>query len=118
MKLMLSTLFLVALAFGQQANPITTGQFPLAGSGPNATLVLINESSMPDGQLADISQALYRKLADVAIATRLAGVGKCQAGEWCLAITDSMIGTGPDVARGARVGAEITKEIVRKILTP
>jgi hypothetical protein len=98
-----------------QVQPIQTGQFS-AGPTP-VTLIILNQSHLPDSTLADIANSLSGKTAGVVLATRLSGVGVCGQGEWCLSITDQMVGSGSDAAAGAAVGSEIAKEIVRKMLS-
>jgi hypothetical protein len=103
------------LPLAAQMQPIQTGQF---ASGPApVTLVLLNQSHLPDSSLADVANSLNRKTLGVVLATRLAGIGACGQGEWCLAITDQVLGNGSDAAVGASVGAEIVKEILRKMLS-
>ena len=108
--ILIATLSMLASA---QQPPVATGQFPPAGSGPSATLVLLNQSSLPDVALTDIANALSRKVGNVALATRLAGIGTCGSGEWCMAVTDSMVIRGSEMATGAMIGAQINKEILR-----
>ncbi len=105
---------LAALAQVQQ--PIQTGGFS-PGPAP-VTLVLLNQSRLSDSTLAEVALTLTGKTAGVVLATRLFGVGVCGQGEWCLSITDQMVGGGSDAAAGAAVGSEIAKEIVRKMLSP
>jgi hypothetical protein len=98
----------------QQQQPIQTGGFS-PGPAP-VTLVLLNQSSLPDSTVAEIANTLTGKVAGVALANRLFGVGVCGTGEWCLPITNQMVGSGSDAAAGAAVGAGIAQEIVRKML--
>ena len=79
---------LVALAQVQQ--PIQTGGFS-PGPAP-VTLVLLNQSRLSDSTLAEVALTLTGKTAGVVLATRLFGVGVCGQGEWCLSITDQMVG--------------------------
>jgi hypothetical protein len=103
------------LPLAAQGQPIHTGEFP---SGPAPlTLVLLNQSRLPDASVADLAHTLTGKTLGVVLATRLSGVGVCGQGEWCLSITDQMVGSGSDAAAGAAVGAEIVKEIFRKMLS-
>ena len=103
---------LMGTAISQQ-NPITTGGFYPVNSAPSATLILLNQSRLSDGTLAEVANALSRRVLNVEIATRLAGAqtAVCGAGEWCLAVTDAMLGSGGDVAIGARLGSAIRREI-------
>jgi hypothetical protein len=98
-----------------QSGPIVTGGFLPASTAPSATLILLNQSRLADSTLAELANALDRKVLNVALATRLAGpqTAVCGAGEWCLPITDQMLCNVSDVATGALIGAEITREIVR-----
>jgi len=97
-----------------QQQPISTGGF-VPGPAP-VTLVLLNQSRLSDSTVAEIANSLTGKTLGVLLASRLFGVGVCGQGEWCLAITDQMVGSGSDAVAGAAVGSEITKEIVRKML--
>ena len=115
MKQIILITTLSTLAFAQQP-PVTTGQFPPAKSCSSATLILLNQSSLPDAALTDIANALSHKVADVAIATRLAALGTCGPGEWCMAVTDSMVNPASEMATGAMIGAQINKEIIRVML--
>ena len=90
---------------------IVTGQFPT--SGPSATLVLVNVSSLSDEVLANVSVSLAQRFGNVAVALRVSGQ-TCQPGEWCLLITDGMIGRAPNP--GAVVGQEVTLTIVRRLI--
>jgi hypothetical protein len=103
---------LTVLAQVQQ--PIQTGGFS-PGSAP-VTLVLLNQSSLSDSTVAEIANTLTGKIAGVALANRLSGVGVCAQGEWCLPITNQMVGSGSDAAAGAAVGSGIAQEIFRKML--
>ena len=105
-------------ALAQTNNPITPGQFSPASTAPAATLVLLNQSRLSDSTLGEVANALSRRVLNVELATRLSGpqTAVCGQGEWCLAITDQMLGNGGDVASGAKLGAEITREIVRRML--
>jgi hypothetical protein len=67
--------------------------------------------------MADIANTLTGKVAGVALAARLSGVGVCGQGEWCLPITDQMVGAGSDAAAGSAVGSGIATEIIRKMLS-
>src|SRR5579863_8846188 len=97
-----------------QVQPIQTGGF---SSGPApVTLVLLNQSRLADSTMADIANALTGKTAGIVLATRLSGVGVCGQGEWCLSITDQMLGGSSDAGAGAGVGSAIAKEILRKVL--
>jgi hypothetical protein len=98
-----------------QVQPIHTGEFP-SGPAP-VTLVLLNQSRLPDSSLAEVANSLTRKTLGVVLATRLSGIGACGQGEWCLSITDQVVGGGSDAAAGAAIGSEIAKEIVRKMLS-
>lgn len=102
---------LTALA---QVQPIQTGGFT-PGPAP-VTLVLLNQSRLSDSTVAEIANSLTGNTSGVVLATRLSGIGVCGQGEWCLSITDQMVGSGSDAAAGAAVGSEITKAIVRKML--
>jgi hypothetical protein len=98
-----------------QVQPVQTVGF---SSGPApATLVLLNQSRLSDSIVAELASGLTGKTAGVVLATRLFGIGQCGQGEWCLSITDQMVGSGSDAAAGAAVGSEIAKEIVRKTLS-
>lgn len=103
------------LPLAAQVQPIHTGEFP-PGPAP-VTLVPLNQWHLPDSSLADVANSLNRKTLGVVLATRLAGIGACGQGEWCMAITDQVLGNGSDAAAGAAVGAEIVKEILRKMLS-
>jgi hypothetical protein len=103
------------LPLAAQMQPIHTGDFP-TGSAP-ITLVLLNQSRLPDSSVAELAHTLTGKTLGVVLATRLSGVGVCGQGEWCLALTDQVVGSGSDAAAGAAVGAEIVKEIFRKMLS-
>jgi len=107
----LSLLAASLFAFAQQG-PIITGGFQ-TGTAP-AVLILLNDSHLSDAQLGDVANALEGKLLGVRIATRLQGQSFCQQGEWCLDVTDAMVGSVSDVAAGALVGQAITREIVAK----
>jgi hypothetical protein len=97
-----------------QEQPIQTGGF---SQGPTpVTLVLLNQSRMADSTVAEVANTLSGKTSGVVLATRLFGVGICGQGEWCLPITDKMVGSGSDAAAGAAVGSAIAKEVVRKML--
>jgi hypothetical protein len=98
-----------------QVQPIQPGEFP-CGLAP-VTLVLLNQSRLPDSSLAEIANSLTRKTLGVVLATRLSGIGACGQGEWCLSITDQLVGSGSDAAAFAAVGSEIVKEILRKMLS-
>jgi hypothetical protein len=98
-----------------QQQPIQTGQFS-PGPAP-VTLVLLNQSRLSDSTVAEVANSLTGKTAGVVLATRLFGIGVCNQGEWCLPITDKMVGGGSDAAAGAAVGSEIAKEILRKMLS-
>ena len=100
-----------ALPAFAQTQPIHTGEFP-SGPAP-VTLVLLNQSRLSDSTLADIANSLNGKMAGVALATRLFGIGVCGQGEWCLAVTDQMVANGSDAVAGAAVGSAIAREIVR-----
>jgi hypothetical protein len=103
------------LPLAAQMQPIHTGEFP---TGPvPVTLVLLNQSRLPDSSMAELARSLTGKTLGVALATRLSGIGVCGQGEWCLALTDQMVGGGSDAAAGAAVGSEIVKEIFRKMLS-
>ena len=102
-------------ALAQVQQPIQTGGFS-PGTAP-VTLVLLNQSRLSDSSVAEIANTLTGKIAGVVFATRLSGVGVCGQGEWCLPITDQMVGGGSDAAAGAAVGSEIAKEIIRKMLS-
>jgi hypothetical protein len=97
-----------------QEQPIQTGGF---SQGPTpVTLVLVNQSRLADSTLAEVANTLSGKTSGVVLATRLFGVGVCGQGEWCLPITDKMVGNGSDAAAGAAVGSAVAKEIVRNML--
>ena len=98
-----------------QVQPIQTGGFS-PGPAP-VTLVLLNQSHLSDSLVAEIANSLTGKTGGVVLASRLFGVGVCGQGEWCLSITDQMVGTGSDAVAGAAVGSEIVKEIVRRMLS-
>ena len=98
-----------------QVQPIQTGEFP-PGPAP-ATLVLLNQSRLPDSSVSELARSLTGKTLGVVLATRLSGIGSCGQGEWCLPITDQMVGNGSDAAAGAAVGSEVVKEIFRKMLS-
>ena len=106
----------VCALFAMAQQPITTGQFPSATTDPPPTLILLNQSRLSDSTLADIANSLSGKTLNVTLATRLSGVGTCGTGEWCLAVTDSLIGSGSDTSAWAMLGSEVAKEIVRKVL--
>jgi hypothetical protein len=98
-----------------QVQPIQTGGF---SPGPTPlTLVLLNQSRLSDSTVAEIANSLTGKTAGVVLATRLSGVGVCGQAEWCLSITDQMVGGGSDATAGAAVGSEIAKAIFRKMLS-
>jgi hypothetical protein len=98
-----------------QVQPVHTGEFP---SGPvPVTLVLLNQSRLPDSTIGEVANSLTGKTAGVVLATRLSGIGACGQGEWCLAITDQMVGDGSDAVAGAAVGSGVAKEILRKMLS-
>jgi hypothetical protein len=78
--------------------------------------VLLNQSSLSDSTVAEIANTLTGKIAGVALANRLSGVGVCGQGEWCMPITDQMVGSGSNAAAGAAVGSGIAHEIFRKML--
>lgn len=106
---------MVNTANGQPSSPIVTGGFqgvnPAAGSAaPYRTLILVNDSTrLQDYQLANISQALTGR-RHVWLATRYAGM--CGKGEWCLSITDTMLGrAGTPEAMGAAVADTVVEEI-------
>jgi hypothetical protein len=102
-------------ALAQVQQPIQSGGFS-PGHAP-ITLVLLNQSRLSDSTLAEVALALTGKTAGVVLATRLFGIGVCGQGEWCLSITDQIVGGGSDAPAGAAVGSEIAKEIVRKMLS-
>jgi hypothetical protein len=79
--------------------------------------VLLNQSRLSDSTVGEVANSLTGKTAGVVLATRLSGIGVCGQGEWCLAITDQMVGGGSDAAAGAAVGSEVAKEILHKMLS-
>ena len=110
-------LFLMAsgLPLLAQTQPIRTGDFQ-SGTA-TVTLVLLNQSHVPDSTLANVANSLTGKTYGIVVATRLAGIGSCGQGEWCLPITDQIASSGTDAAIGAAVGSEVIKEIFRKMLS-
>ena len=77
----------------------------------------MNQSRLPDSSVAELAHYLTGKTLGVVLATRLSGIGVCGQGEWCLSITDHVVGRRSDAAAGVAVGSEIVKEILRKMLS-
>ncbi len=100
-------------AFGQ-IQPVVTGGFPK--TGPTGTVVLVNQSSLPDDELARIANALSQRVANVAVATRLSGNG-CFPGEWCVYVNNEMLGHVTDsTAASAAIGSEVTRAIIARVV--
>lgn len=100
-------------AFGQM-QPVVTGGF--AKTGPAGTIVLVNNSSLGDDELARIANSLTQRVGNVAVATRLSG-NPCWQGEWCLSVTNELLGKNIDaVSASAVVGAEVTRAIIAQVV--